>query len=138
MKGFEKNDLPQETELIGSAVVDAAYVVHREMGPGLLESIYESCFAKELEKRKIHFERQKGIPVYYGKEPLDEKLRLDLMVAEKIVVEVKAVETLMPIHEAQLLTYLKLTGCELGFLVNFNVRFIKDGIRRIVLTKKFV
>jgi len=116
--------------------VDAAYTVHREMGPGLLESIYESCLAKEFRKRNVRFERQKQVSVYYASEPLDEKLRLDLMVGEKVVVEVKAVEGLMPIHEAQLLTYLKLTGCELGYLINFNVKFIKNGFQRVVLSKK--
>ncbi len=123
---------------IARLVVDSAFAVHREMGPGLLESIYESCLCKELQKRGIPLERQKSIEIYYAGEVLEEKFRLDLLVDGKIVVEVKAVEKLLPIHEAQLLTYLKLTGCEAGFLINYNVRYIRDGIRRVVLDETTV
>lgn len=136
MKEFIKKDLPEEVERIGAEVIDAAFTVYKVMGPGLLESVYESCLAKELEKRKVLFERQKAVPIYYGNDLLDEKLRIDLLVASKVVVEVKSVEELMPVHEAQVITYLKLTGCELGFLTNFNVKHFKDGIQRIVLSKK--
>ncbi len=136
VKKFGKDDISIEKNDIARTVVDAAFAVHREMGPGLLESIYESCLVKELQKRNVGFERQKCIPIHYAGELLDEKFRLDLLVEEKIIVEIKAVEELLPIHEAQVLTYLKLIGCEIGFLINFNVRFIKDGIRRIVLSKK--
>ncbi len=106
------------------------------MGPGLLENVYESCMTKEFEKRKTSFERQKFVPVYYGEDLLEEKLRVDLLVAGKVVVEVKAVEKLVPVNEAQVITYLKLTGCELGYLLNFNTKYFKDGIQRIVLSKK--
>lgn len=105
------------------------------MGPGLLESIYESCLVKEFSKRGLPFERQKGVTVHYLGEPIDEKLRLNLLVADKVIVEVKAVDALMPIHEAQLMTYLKVTGNKLGFLFNFNVRWMKSGIKRVVFTK---
>ncbi|HTC21531.1 MAG TPA: GxxExxY protein [bacterium] len=129
-------DLPEAANEAARPVVEAAFTVHREMGPGLLESIYESCLVKELQKRNVRFERQKSLPVHYFGELIDEKFRLDLMVEDKVVIEVKAVEALLPIHEAQLLTYLKLTGCEIGLLINFNVRLIKDGIQRVVLSKK--
>ena len=138
IRNFEKKELDAETEGLGAAVVDSAFAVHQEMGPGLLENIYESCLVKEFQKRIIPFERQKPVPVFYGNEPLEEKFRLDLMVGGKVVIEIKTVDALMPIHEAQLLTYLKLTGCELGYLINFNVKLIKDGIQRVVLTKKAV
>jgi GxxExxY protein len=136
LRNFTKNDLPEQTNRVAAIVVDAIYAVYKEMGPGLLESIYESCLVKEFQKRNVSFERQKPISVYYHGEPLDEKFRLDCLVDNKVVVEIKAVETLLPIHEAQVLTYLKLTACEIGLLVNFNTRFIKDGIQRIVLSKK--
>ncbi len=130
-----EKELPAETNLITGVVVDAAYTVHKKMGPGLLEGIYESCMARELKKRKVAFERQKAVSVFYDGEPLDEKLRIDLMIEEKVVVELKAVESVLPIHEAQLLTYLKITGREIGLLLNFNVRWIKNGIRRVALPR---
>ena len=133
---FGKDDLPEETNRIAALVVDAAFKVCKEMGPGLLESIYESCLAKEFDKRKIPYERQKPVQVYYCGEPLEDKLRLDFLVDEKVIVEIKSVESLMPIHEAQVITYLKLTKCELGLLVNFNVALIKNGIQRVVLSSK--
>lgn len=135
MGEFKLPGISKETNDLTEVIVDAAMVVRKTMGPGLLESIYESCLVKELEKRKIRVERQKQVPVYYGKDLLDEKLRLDLMVGEKVVVEIKSVESLLPIHEAQLLTYLKITGCEVGFLMNFNVRLFKDGIERVALAR---
>lgn len=136
MKEFGKGELDPETERIGAEVVDAGYKVHRIMGAGLLENIYESCLAKEFLKRTIPFERQKNVPAYYGEDLLDERMRVDLSVAGRVIAEVKSVEALMPIHEAQVITYLKLTGCELGFLMNFNTKYFKDGTRRIVLSKK--
>jgi GxxExxY protein len=135
MSQLTKKDIPEETNRITEVIVDAIFTVHKKMGPGLLESIYESCLVKELQKRNIRFERQKQVVVFYGDEPLDEKLRLDLLVENKVVVEIKAVESLLPIHEAQVLTYLKLTGCEVGLLINFNVRWMKDGIQRVVLSR---
>ena len=128
-------DLPAEMNRITGAVVDAAFAVHKNMGPGLLESIYESCLIRELKKRNLAFERQRPIQVIYDGEPLEEKLRVDLIVEGKVIIELKAVDALLPIHEAQLLTYLKLTGCEIGLLINFNVRLIKNGIQRVALSR---
>jgi GxxExxY protein len=106
--------------------------VHRAIGPGLLESAYEECLCKELSLRHITFERQKPLPVEYKGLELDCGYRLDLLVAGVVVVEVKAVENVLPIHEAQLLTYLKLGGWKVGLIINFNVSVLRDGIRRVV------
>jgi GxxExxY protein len=121
-------------EGIATQVVDAAYQVHRVLGPGLLESTYEVCLAHELKKRGIHGLRQVDLPVLYDGVRLDVGYRIDMLVENCIVIELKAVDKLLPIHEAQLLTYLKLSGHQLGFLINFNVPLIKNGIRRRVLT----
>ncbi len=118
---------------VARQVVDAAYTVHHELGPGLLESIYEACLARELELRGIPVERQASIPVVYKGVRLPSSLRIDLLVGGCVVVEVKAVDALVGVHTAQILTYLKLSGLRVGFLVNFNVGVIKDGIRRIAL-----
>ena len=114
-------------------VVDAAIAVHRELGPGLLESAYEQCLAFELARRGLKVERQKDLPLIYQNMRIDTGYRLDLLVQDCVVVELKAVEKLEPIHEAQVLTYLKLTKHRIGLLLNFNVRLLKDGIRRLVL-----
>lgn len=114
-------------------MVDAAYRVHSALGPGLLESVYEVCLAHEIRQRGLSVDRQVSLPVKYDGIEVDAGLRLDLLVESSIVVEVKAVEELLPVHSAQVLTYLKLTGCRLGFLVNFNVPLIKNGIKRIAL-----
>jgi GxxExxY protein len=115
------------------AIIGAAIEVHRALGPGLLESAYEECLCRELSLRKIPFERQRALPLQYKGMSLDCGYRVDLLVADKVVVEIKAVEALLPIHEAQLLTYLKLGGWQVGLLINFNVPVLKDGIRRRVL-----
>jgi GxxExxY protein len=113
-------------------VIGACIEIHRALGPGLLESAYEECLCHELSIAGISFERQKPLPVHYKNVKLDCGYRLDLVVDQKIIVELKAVENLMPIHEAQLLTYLKLSGLTLGLLINFNVAMLKQGIKRIV------
>ena len=118
---------------IAHQVVDCAYSVHRALGPGLLESVYEACLVHELTKRDLKVERQVVVPVNYDDVHLDAGLRLDLVVSNCLVVELKAAESLLPVHKAQLLTYLKLSGYRLGLLINFNVPVIKDGIRRIIL-----
>ena len=118
---------------ITDAIIGSAIEVHRALGPGLLESIYEECLCQELDVRRIPFERQRPLPVEYKGLHLDCGYRLDLLVASTVVVEVKAVESLLPIHEAQLLTYLKLGGWNVGLLINFNVPILKQGIRRRVL-----
>lgn len=122
--------LPAEIEQVGKEVVDAAYCVHCTLGPGLLEHIYEACLCYELEQRNLKVEKQVAVPLVYGKLTVEGGLRLDLLVENCVVVEIKAVETLLPIHQAQLLTYLKLSGKRLGFLINFNTLRIKDGIKR--------
>ncbi len=121
-----------EMDILAGQVVDAAYKVHSRLGPGLLESVYEACLAYELTERGFKIDRQLSLPVIYDKIRLDAGLRLDLLVNDCLVIELKAVETLLPVHSAQLLTYLKLSGYRLGFLINFNVPVIKDGIRRMV------
>jgi len=110
--------------------------VHRELGPGLLESAYEACLLYELTRHGLAVERQKELPVIYKSVKVDCGYRIDLLVEKKVIVELKAVEKLMPIHEAQLLSYLKLSGCKVGLLINFNTKLLKDGIRRRVLDLK--
>jgi GxxExxY protein len=116
-----------------SKIIGAAIEVHKTIGPGLLESIYEDCLCVELESRRIHFERQKGIDIEYKGVKLNNQYRLDLVVYKLVVVELKTVDELAPIHDAQVLTYLKLTGLKVGLLINFNVPVLKDGIKRLVL-----
>lgn len=118
---------------ITEVIIGSALEVHRALGPGLLESAYEECLCHELELRKIDFERQKPLPLEYKGHSLDCGYRLDLLVLNEIVVEIKAVDSLLPIHKAQLLTYLKLGGWKVGLLINFNVPILKEGISRIVL-----
>ena len=121
-----------EKELTGQ-IIGAAIEVHRELGPGLLESTYQACLAQEFSMRNLPFEREKPLPVEYKGHKLDCGYRLDFVVDEKVVVELKAVEEIHPVHQAQLLTYLKLTRCKVGLLINFNVPVLKNGITRRVL-----
>ena len=114
-------------------IIGAAIEVHKLLGPGLLESAYEECLAREFVLRAIGFERQKPAPVVYKEVKLECGYRMDFLVEGRIVVELKAVEALAPVHEAIVLTYLRLSGCKLGLLINFNVTALKDGIRRFVL-----
>ncbi len=125
--------LPEETERAGRATVEAAFQVHRTLGPGLLESVYQVCLVHELRKRGLGVDEQVVMPVHYDGAVLETGLRLDVVVEGCVVVELKAVEALHPVHMAQILTYLKLSGHRLGFLINFNVPLIKDGIRRVIL-----
>ena len=118
---------------VSGEVVGAAIEVHRSLGPGLLESAYLACLSRELTLRRIAFERQKPLRLEYKNSTVDCGYRLDLLVEDRIVVEVKALQSLLPIHEAQLLTYLKLGGWRVGLLLNFNVRVLKHGVRRLVL-----
>ncbi len=113
-------------------IIGAAIEVHRVLGPGLLESAYEECLAHDLKHRLIPFERQKALPLVYRDVKLDGGYRIDLLVDRRVVVELKAVENLAPIHDAVLLTYLRLSGCSLGLLINFHTVVLKDGIRRLV------
>jgi GxxExxY protein len=127
------DSLASELEAIATQVVDAAFKVHTTLGPGLLESVYEICLAYELTKRGLRVRRQVPVPLVYDGVQLDAELRIDLLVEEQIVVEVKAVEKLIPVFEAQLLTYMKLAGKRLGFLINFNVEVIRNGLKRRIL-----
>jgi GxxExxY protein len=115
---------------ISGQIVDAALKVHTALGPGLLESAYEICLCHELRKRNLRIEVQKTLPVVYDGVNLDAGYRLDLLVEESVIVELKAVESVNDVHRAQLLSYLKRSGCPLGLLLNFNVKWMKDGIQR--------
>ncbi len=122
-----------DLNILSGLIVDCAFRVHKNLGPGLLESIYEEAFCYELKKQGIGHLRQKEISVPYDGGFLDTKFRLDLIVDNKIIVELKCVDKLLPVHDAQILTYLKITKLNLGLLFNFNTPLIKDGIRRIIL-----
>ncbi|MBC7228039.1 MAG: GxxExxY protein [Thermoflexales bacterium] len=118
---LRESGLSEREEQVARAIVDAAYAVHNALGPGLLESIYEVCFCHELGKRGLSYRRQVVVPITYDGLVFEEGLRLDVLVEETVVCEIKAVEVMLPVFMAQLLTYLKLTGKRLGFLINFNV-----------------
>ena len=122
----------EERNKISEKIIGCAIKVHRALGPGLLESAYEACLAHELTKAGLHIRRQVPVPIVYDGIKLDAAYQLDLVVEDKIIVELKSVEMLLPIHEAQLITYLKLTGMKLGLLINFNVALLKNGIKRKV------
>jgi GxxExxY protein len=122
-----------EMENAAREVVDAALQVHKALGPGLLESVYERCLTVELMRRGLSCRTQAAVPIRYGDTTIDAGLRLDLIVSELVVVELKSVDRLRPVHLAQLLTYLKLSGFRLGFLINFNVPLLRQGLRRVIL-----
>lgn len=122
----------EDLERIATILIDAVYVVHRALGPGLMESAYQVCLSHELRKRGLTIRCEVSLPVPYDGIEIDAGYRVDLPLEEEIIVENKAVRTIAPIHEAQLLTYLKLSGLRLGFLLNWNVPLIKDGIKRMV------
>ena len=124
--------LSQDEERIASLVVDSAFKVHSTLGPSLLEHIYEVCFCHELGKRGLSVERQVSFPVTYDGKTFEDAYRLDVLVEKRVVCELKAVETILPVYRAQLLSYLKLSGFRLGFLINFNIPLIKNGISRII------
>jgi GxxExxY protein len=114
-------------------IIGAAVEVHRCLGPGLLESVYEECLCHELRNCKLSYERQKDLPVTYKGLRFDCGYRMDLVVCKKVILELKCVEVILPIHEAQLLTYLKLSGIRIGMILNFKSRFLKQGLKRLVL-----
>ena len=128
----ENAEMEEIINSITSSIIGAAINVHRELGPGLLESTYEACLVHELAQEGIEVERQKALPVVYRGVRLDCGYRIDLLVQGQVVVEVKAVDRLKPIHRAQVLSYLKLSGCKVGLLINFNVKMLKDGVCRLV------
>ncbi len=125
--------LPEYIEEIARKIVDAAFAVHKALGPGLLERVYEACFCHELAKRGLRYLRQVDIPIVYNGILFNEGLRLDVLVEDVIICELKAVDEMNPVWEAQLLSHLKLSGKKPGFLINFNVPRIKDGIKRIIV-----
>ena len=125
--------IPQDVEQIGKIVLDAAFKVHSALGPGLLESVYETCLAYEIRQNGQLVETQVAIPVLYEDVHIETGYRLDMIVENRVLVEIKAVERIIPLYEAQLLTYLKLTRVRLGFLINFNVTHLRDGIKRMVV-----
>lgn len=122
----------EQLNKITEIIIGAAIQVHRTLGPGLLESAYESCLAYELRKRGLAVEQQKAVPLVYAEVKLECGYRMDLWVEHSIVVEIKSVEALAPIHEAQTLSYLRLSGSHLALLINFNVLMLRDGIRRFI------
>ncbi len=127
---------PEEMDRLNSIsekVIGAAIAVHKELGPGLLEAVYEVCLLKEMEQRGIEVSRQVDLPLYYKGQETGKNFRIDILVENEVIVELKSVEEISPLHEAQLLTYLKLTQKKLGLLINFNVPLLKHGIVRRVL-----
>ena len=124
--------LSEREEQIAKKIVDAAYTVHKKLGPGLLEKVYEVCFCHELGKRGLKYQRQVDIPIEYDDLTFDEGLRLDVFVEELVICELKSVEQINPLWYTQILNHLKLIKKRLGFLINFNVALIKDGIKRII------
>ena len=125
--------LSKKEESIAEKIVDAAYAVHKTLGPGLLEKVYETCLCHELSKRGLKYQRQVDIPIVYDGMTFDEGLRLDVLVEDLIICELKAVDQMNAVWEAQIISHLKLTGKRLGFLINFNVPLITNGIKRIIL-----
>jgi len=117
---------------LSKQILDASLTVHKEMGPGLLESVYESCLFQELSLRNIEVKSQVFLPLHYKGVELNKDFRIDMLVENEIIIELKAVDTILPVHEAQIISYLKLADKKLGFLINFNVPLIKDGFRRFI------
>ena len=125
--------LSEREEQVGRLVVNSAFEVHKNLGPGLLEKVYEICFCYELEKRNLNYSRQVDVPIQYSGIIFNEGLRLDVIVEDLVICELKAVEIVNPVWEAQLLSHLKLTNKRLGYLINFDVPLIKNGIKRMIL-----
>ena len=126
-------EIPDKLDALARLVVDAAFKVHKALGQGLLESAYQACLEIELERRCVRFISQNVLPICYEGTTIEGAYRVDLLVDDQLIVELKAVDQLLPIHSAQVLTYLRLSGNRLGLLINFNTPLIKDGIKRIVL-----
>jgi GxxExxY protein len=122
----------EELNIISKEILDSSIQVHKEMGPGLLESIYELCLINELQTRKLDIQSQISIPLFYKGVELSKDFRIDILVENEIIIEVKAVEVILPVHKAQIISYLKLADKKLGFLINFNVELLKNGFSRFV------
>lgn len=134
MKPIQKyKPISEQEEYIGKMIVDAAFTIHKTLGPGLLEKVYEVCFCHELTKRGLSVKRQLTIPIVYDGIEFQEGLRLDVLVDDLVICELKAIENVNPVWEAQILSHLKLTEKRLGYLINFNVPLMKDGLRRFVV-----
>lgn len=134
MKPIQKyKPISEQEEYIGRMIVDAAFTIHKTLGPGLLEKVYEVCFCHELTKRGLSVKRQLTIPIVYDGIEFQEGLRLDVLVNDLVICELKAIENVNPVWEAQILSHLKLTEKRLGYLINFNVPLMKDGLRRFVV-----
>ncbi len=129
-------DMGDDINRLTEKIIGAAIEVHRLLGPGLLESTYEACLVYELEQLKFCVEQQKSLPVVYKGIKLEQGYRIDLLVNNLVVIELKAVEEILPVHEAQILSYLKLSGCEVGLLLNFNVKLLKNGIHRFAMSRR--
>ena len=125
--------IPPEVEKVGKVVLDAAFKVHTALGPGLLESVYETTLAYEIRKSGLLVETQVAMPIVYDNTKLESGLRLDMLVENCVIVELKSVEKMNPVYEAQLMTYLRLSNVRLGYLINFNVPHLKEGIKRMVV-----
>lgn len=128
--------LSERTEEIGKIIVNSAFKVHKQLGPGLLERVYEVCLAYEIAKAGLDVKRQVDIPIFYDGIEFNEGLRLDLLIEDSVIIEIKAVEQINPVWEAQIISQLKLLNKDLGYLINFNVPLIKSGIRRFINTKR--
>ena len=128
----EKVIIPAEIEQMATIGVESAFAVHYELGPGLLESAYEACFARELELRGISYQRQLAVPLNYKGKLIEVGFRADVVIGGKLLIELKAVEQVIPVHKAQVITYLKILRLPLGLLINFNEVLIKDGIQRVL------
>ncbi len=134
MKNFRKYlPLTEKEERAARKIVQSALEVHRRIGPGLLESVYETCFCHELSKHGLHFTKQITIPIRYDNLSFESALRIDVLVEECVICELKSLEFILPVHSAQVLSYLRMCQLRLGFLINFNVPVIKQGIKRIIL-----
>ena|SRR5438094_5265222 len=129
----QREPIPSHTNYVSKVVVDAAFAVHSQLGPGLLESVYEKCLAHGIRRRGLPVQRQVSLPIEFEELRIDFALRLDMLVDNCLIVEVKAAEVILPVHKAQLLTYLKLSGHRLGLLINFNVSLLRYGISRLAL-----
>ena len=130
---MSENHIADNLEEMAKKIVDAAYVVHKNLGPGLLERIYEVCFCHELSKRGLSFKRQVDLPIVYDNITFDEGLRCDVLVEDQIICELKAVDQMIPVYDAQIISHLKLIKKRLGFLINYNVPIIKQGIKRFIV-----
>ena len=129
---LRKEPISQEVEKVATQTVDSAYKVHIALGPGLLESAYEHCLVRELKKRGLSVKTQVSMPIYYDGEKLDDMYRIDVLVEDCVIVEVKSIDSILPVHKSQVITYLSFSNLRVGFLMNFNTRLFSEGIQRIV------